>query len=190
MQAKFCRAGQCSAVWGPRCVITPSTGTQLTGKRFSSASARLINFDPPRLPPALVPTAVENYSKGIGQKETPFSLCYGVEAVIRWNRDQARLNIATYQQRVARYYNRKVKARQFEVGDLVPRSIEANRKECTEQTFSKWEGPFPVSRSLKRGLPQARNQEGRRFPDMERHAHRKYYQEESGRPKSTHARRS
>ncbi|GMH25591.1 hypothetical protein Nepgr_027434 [Nepenthes gracilis] len=141
-------------------------------------------------------------------KETPFSLCYGVEAVIpvevglpslrveHFNpdlnsqrlrehldlleeaRDRARLSIATYQQRVARYYNKKVKARQFEVGDLVLRSIEATGKNAGRNKLSpNWEGPFLVSAILRDGAYKLRSQEGRLIPRTWNAMHlRKYYQ--------------
>ena len=86
-------------------------------------------------------------------KETPFKLTFGTEAVIpveiglttlrttfhkeEENERQLRLNldlldeirekaaqrIALYQEKMARYYNTKVKLRRFEVGDWVLRKV-------------------------------------------------------------------
>ncbi|GMH24040.1 hypothetical protein Nepgr_025883 [Nepenthes gracilis] len=38
------------------------------------------------------------------------------------------MRTTTYQHQIARYYNKKVKARQFDVGDLFLRSIEATER--------------------------------------------------------------
>jgi ribonuclease HI len=93
--------------------------------------------------------------------ETPFRLTYGTEAVIpveigltTWRtrhhdkdgndsllridldlldevRDQAEARTRVYQQRMARYYNRRVKHREFKVGDLVLRKITLATKDPT-----------------------------------------------------------
>ncbi|GMH08881.1 hypothetical protein Nepgr_010721 [Nepenthes gracilis] len=99
-------------------------------------------------------------------QETLFGLYYGVEAVIPvevglpslrvesfnplnnvqriWKnldlpeeaQDAVRLQNAAYQQRVARYYNRKVKTHQFEIEDLVLRSIKATGKNTGRNKLS------------------------------------------------------
>ncbi|GMH07669.1 hypothetical protein Nepgr_009509 [Nepenthes gracilis] len=51
-------------------------------------------------------------------------------------RNKAQLCVAMYQSRVARYYNKKVKARRFEVGDLVLRSIAATGKNAGRNKLS------------------------------------------------------
>ena len=91
--------------------------------------------------------------------ETPFSLAYGVEAMIpvevdipslrrktyNWEenhalqcykldllekkRDLAALRIASYKRRSERYFNSKVKERRFKEGDLVLRKVLPNTKE-------------------------------------------------------------
>ena len=45
-------------------------------------------------------------------------------------RNAAQVKVAAYQQRVARYYNSKVKNRSFKVGDLVLRKVMLNTKEA------------------------------------------------------------
>ncbi|XP_074327404.1 uncharacterized protein LOC141665323 [Apium graveolens] len=90
--------------------------------------------------------------------ETPFSLVYGCEAMvpvevgagsfrrdnydsqanevnhrlyldmIEETREEAQIRIAAYQQRTARHYNSKVRARTFKVGDLVLRRVMPNTK--------------------------------------------------------------
>ncbi|GMH15084.1 hypothetical protein Nepgr_016925 [Nepenthes gracilis] len=56
--------------------------------------------------------------------------------------DAARIRTAAYQYRVARYYNKNVKARQFDVGDLVLRGVEATGKLAANKTLPTGEGPF------------------------------------------------
>ena len=93
--------------------------------------------------------------------ETPFSLAYGVEAMIpveirvpslrrgtynqeenfalqryeldllEEKRDLAALRIASYKWRSKRYFNSKVKERRFKEGDLVLRKINSNTKETS-----------------------------------------------------------
>ena len=94
-------------------------------------------------------------------KETPFRLTFGTEAVIpveigltsfrtniydeKSNDSQLRLNLdlldeardrveakmKAYQQRMARYYDRRVKHKEFEVGDLVLRKVTLATKNPT-----------------------------------------------------------
>jgi hypothetical protein len=94
--------------------------------------------------------------------ETPFRLAYGTEAVIpveirltAWRtnhydessndsqlrtnldlldevRDQAEAKTRAYQQRMARYYDRRVKHREFKVGDLVLRKVTLATKDPTQ----------------------------------------------------------
>ncbi|GMH15683.1 hypothetical protein Nepgr_017524 [Nepenthes gracilis] len=112
-------------------------------------------------------------------RETPFSLCYGTEAAVpaevglpcpwvecfdlitnsqRFREcldllpevcDVARLRSVTYQQHIARYYNKRVKACPLEVGNLVLRSVEVAEEATSRSKLSRgWEGPFLVSAIL------------------------------------------
>ena len=53
--------------------------------------------------------------------------------------------MAAYQTRIARFYNRKVKHRSFQVGDLVLRNSKATQKHEHEKLSEKWEDPYIVS---------------------------------------------
>ena len=53
---------------------------------------------------------------------------------------------AIYQQGLRRYYNRKVKPRSFQEGDLVLRLIQ--RTAGQHKLSAPWEGPFVVSNAL------------------------------------------
>ncbi|XP_074323758.1 uncharacterized protein LOC141660672 [Apium graveolens] len=60
-------------------------------------------------------------------------------------RSKAQLRIAAYQQRVARHYNTKVKARPLQVGDLVRRRVMPNTKVQAHGILgANWEGPYKV----------------------------------------------
>ncbi|KAK3023914.1 hypothetical protein RJ639_043457 [Escallonia herrerae] len=114
--------------------------------------------------------------------ETPFSLCYGTEAMLpveigvptiralhfselnnnvglRANLDlveeartQAHIRSVIVKQRVARYYNQKVRSKQFNEGDLVLRKLEvSNPKAATGKLSPNWEGPYRVIKVLMTG---------------------------------------
>lgn len=54
-------------------------------------------------------------------------------------REDAILKMAAYQNRIARLYNRKVKHRSFQVGDLVLRNAKAIQKHEHGKLSEKWE---------------------------------------------------
>ena len=107
--------------------------------------------------------------------ETPFRLTYGTEVVIpvevgvtctrraafseKGNDDQLRLNLdcldevrdkassrmAKYQQKMAEYYNKRVKLRQLDIGDLILRKVTTATKDPTQGKLGPtWEGPYRV----------------------------------------------
>ncbi|KAK3022811.1 hypothetical protein RJ639_047060 [Escallonia herrerae] len=114
--------------------------------------------------------------------EMPFSLCYGTEAMLpvkigvptiralhfselnndvglRANLDlveeartQAHVRSVNVKQRVARYYNQKVRSNQFNEGDLVLQKLEvSNPKAATGKLSPNWEGPYRMIKVLKTG---------------------------------------
>ena len=107
--------------------------------------------------------------------ETPFALAFGHEVVVpveigvamrridhfdeHKNNDQMCLNLdmltekreqaskrsAAYQQRVSRYYNKKVRVRQFKVGDWILRRVNQSTKDSTQGALGpNWEGSYRV----------------------------------------------
>ncbi|GKV43252.1 hypothetical protein SLEP1_g50566 [Rubroshorea leprosula] len=107
--------------------------------------------------------------------ETPFSLAYGAEAVIPvevglpsdrvgWHDDlsneqllrenlnfveeikeMSRIRNMAHQSRVAKFYNKRVRARQFQVGDLVLRKVGlTNAYPHMGKLAPNWEGPYMV----------------------------------------------
>uniref|UniRef100_A0A2N9FT45 Uncharacterized protein n=1 Tax=Fagus sylvatica TaxID=28930 RepID=A0A2N9FT45_FAGSY len=140
--------------------------------------------------------------------ETPFRLTYGTEAVIpvevsltTWRtnnydeesndaqlrsnldlvdevRDQAEARTRVYQQRMARYYDRRVKHREFKVGDLVLRKVTFATKDPTQGKLGPtWEGPYRVVKFHRRGTYHLEKLDGDALPHPWNAEHlKKYYQ--------------
>ena len=140
--------------------------------------------------------------------ETPFSLTYGYEAVVpteislpthrvtnfvaRENeealrseldlidekREQAYLRMAAYKQRTSRYYNKRVKQRGFQVGDLVLKAVNQSSKNPAHGKLGpNWEGPYQVTRVNRPGTYWLQTLNGRELSHPWNIEHlRKYYQ--------------
>ena len=114
--------------------------------------------------------------------ETPFRLTYGTEAVIlvevgvtsskraafseEGNDEELQINLdcldevrenafsrmAKYRQKMAEYYNRKVKLRQLDIGDLVLCKVSVATKDPNQGKLRPtWEGPYKVVHYSQRG---------------------------------------
>ena len=60
-------------------------------------------------------------------------------------REEASVKAATRQKKVAQYFNKQIKARAFEEGDLVLRNCRASRPTGKQRKLSPiWEGPYLV----------------------------------------------
>ncbi|XP_074378114.1 uncharacterized protein LOC141719638 [Apium graveolens] len=69
--------------------------------------------------------------------------------MIEETREDAQIRVAAYQQRTARHYNSKVKARTFKVGDWVLRQVMPNTKVVSHGVFgANWEGPYKIKSVL------------------------------------------
>ena len=115
---------------------------------------------------------LQNHGENPNRK-TPFRVTYGAEAVIsvevgvtsvrretfneECNDDELRLNLdcldevrdkasskmAKYQLKMAEYYNKRVKLRRLDIGDLVLRKITTATKDLTQGKLGPtWEGPY------------------------------------------------
>ncbi|KAG2256187.1 hypothetical protein Bca52824_075481 [Brassica carinata] len=123
-------------------------------------------------------------------KSTPFSLAYGLEAMapaevnvtslrrskmpqyvevnkemlldeIEERRDQALLWIQNYQHQIESYYNKRVRARPLELGDLVMRKVFENTKELNAGKLgSRWEGPYKIVKVVKPGVYRLKTSHG------------------------------
>ena len=93
-------------------------------------------------------------------------------------RATSQIRLAAYQQRTARYYNSKVKAHPFQVGDLVLRKVVLNNKNPLHGVFgANWEGPYRVKVILWKGTYRLEDLDGKPVPRPWNAEHlKKYYQ--------------
>ena len=127
--------------------------------------------------------------------ETPFRLTYGIEAVIpvevgvtsirreifkeEGNDDQLRLNldclgqvrdkasskITKYQQKMAEYYNKRVKLRRLDIGDLVLHKVTTTTRDLAQGKLGPtWEGPYRVVHYSRQGSYHLETVDGQRLP--------------------------
>ena len=126
--------------------------------------------------------------------ETPFRLTYGTEAVILvevgvantrrttfseegnddklWlsldcldeERDKASSRMAEYKRKMAKYYNKRVKLRQLNIGDLVLHKFTTATKDPTQGKLGPtWEGPYRVVHYSRRSSYHLETLDGRRL---------------------------
>ena len=68
-------------------------------------------------------------------------------------RDKASKRMKKYKGVMARYYNKKVKVRRFNVSDLVLRKVSQETKDSSQGKLGPaWEGPYQVILSLQGGI--------------------------------------
>nr|XP_017221509.1 PREDICTED: uncharacterized protein LOC108198257 [Daucus carota subsp. sativus] len=93
-------------------------------------------------------------------------------------RATSQIRLAAYQQRTARYYNSKVKAHPFQVGDLVLRKVVLNNRNPLHGIFgANWEGPYRVKVILWKGTYRLEDLDGKPVPRPWNAEHlKKYYQ--------------
>ncbi|XP_056853016.1 uncharacterized protein LOC130502257 [Raphanus sativus] len=69
---------------------------------------------------------------------------------IEERRDQALLRIQNYQNQIESYYNKKVRSRPLELGDLVLRKVFENTKEWKAGKLgANWEGPYKITQVIR-----------------------------------------
>ncbi|GJX84741.1 reverse transcriptase domain-containing protein [Tanacetum coccineum] len=127
-------------------------------------------------------------------RETPFSLTYGTEAVIpaeigmptlrtaeidptknnealgmnldliEERREQAAIQEAKSKKKMEKYYNSRVRGTSFKPGDMVYRSNEASHARDEGKLGPKWEGPYEVKESLGKGAYKLKDCKGNEMP--------------------------
>ena len=89
-----------------------------------------------------VPSLRTNFAASIDQNSTNLRLSLDLTEE---KRQQAQIRIATYQQRVKASFNKRVKPRDFQVGDFVVRQVTQSTKQRNAGKLApKWEGPYKV----------------------------------------------
>ncbi|GAV78720.1 hypothetical protein CFOL_v3_22185 [Cephalotus follicularis] len=92
-------------------------------------------------------------------------------------RDKATIRVAAYQQRVSRYYNKRVSPRPLRQGDLVRRnSAIADPTGTKGKLAPTWEGPYEIKRVLRPGTFKLETLGGRVARAWNAEHLRKYYQ--------------
>ena len=67
-------------------------------------------------------------------------------------RDEASKRMVRYQQKMARYYDQRVKFKRFSIGDLVLRKVTPTTKDPTHGKLGPtWEGPYKVTHYSRQG---------------------------------------
>ena len=138
--------------------------------------------------------------------QTPFSLVFGAEAMIPTEmviptarmtmrdheqnsealfqnldtvdelRDLAKVRMASHQQMIAKSYNKNIRIRRFQVGDLVLRKTFQNTINPTDGKLApKWEGPYLIDSEAGKGAYWLANMDGEILPRSWNAIHLKAY---------------
>ena len=133
----------------------------------------------------------------LATQETPFALAFGTEAVapvevglkspriefastehneevLRLNldlleekREQVLKHIEDYHRKTARYYDQRVKPKNYKLGDLVLKKLLLARKDPAHGKLGpNWEGPYIVSRIILPGNYKLQIEEGKTLPHL------------------------
>ncbi|XP_070029103.1 uncharacterized protein [Nicotiana sylvestris] len=108
---------------------------------------------------------------------TPYSLVYGVEAVLPLERKIMSLRLAVQEARLSRAFNEKVRLRSFQVGDqvlAVRRPIITSRKSGGKFT-SKWDGSYVVQEAYSSGAYKLVDADGIRIIPINEKYLKRYY---------------
>ncbi|KAL0373856.1 UNVERIFIED_CONTAM: Gag-Pol polyprotein [Sesamum radiatum] len=100
---------------------------------------------------------IAQYEKERNQEERTFNL-----TTIEEKRDAAYAKILHHKGLMMRNYNRKIKPRSFQVGDLVFKKVEVSKH--VGKLDPSWEGPFKVIEIRKLGTYKLQDMEGRDLP--------------------------
>ena len=141
-------------------------------------------------------------------QETPFTLAFATEAVapvevglqslrielasVEHNDEALRLNLdlldekreqvlkrtEDYQRKTARYYNQKIKPRNYKLGDLVLKKLLPAKKNPTHGKLGpSWEGPYIVTRIIRPDNYELQTKEGKFLPHTWNAEHlKRFYQ--------------
>ncbi|XP_052874548.1 uncharacterized protein LOC128280444 [Gossypium arboreum] len=108
-------------------------------------------------------------------RATPFSLVYGMEAVLPIEVEIPSLRILIeirldeaewmYQKRMMRAYDKKVRPREFHEGDLVLKKILPIQKDFRGKWMPNWEGPYVVKKVFSGGALILTEMDGKSLPN-------------------------
>ena len=80
-------------------------------------------------------------------------------------RDKASSRMTKYQQKMAEYYNKRVKLKWLDIGDLILRTVTTATRDSAQGKLSPtWEGPYWVVHYSKQGSYHLETLDGQRLP--------------------------
>ena len=93
------------------------------------------------------------------------------------NREVAAIQIAHYKQQAARYYNKNVRTRTFQIGDWVLRKVFQNTREIGAGKLGpNWEGPYEIVKVIGNGAYKLQTPDETRINNSWNALHlRRYY---------------
>ena len=96
-------------------------------------------------------------------------------------RDQAAQRMTKYKQKIAEYYNRRVKLKKFDIADLILRKVTPVTKDPAQGKLGpNWEGPYRVVDYSRPGNYHLEDAEGKRLPRPWNAEHlKRYFEKES-----------
>ncbi|KAG8493371.1 hypothetical protein CXB51_010931 [Gossypium anomalum] len=95
---------------------------------------------------------------------TPFSLVYGMEAVLPVKVEIPSLRVLT-EKRMIRAYNKKVRPKEFHEGDQVLKKILPIQKDIRGKWMPNWEGPYVVKKAFSGGALILTEMDGKTLPN-------------------------
>jgi hypothetical protein len=96
--------------------------------------------------------------------------------LLQEKRDQAQIAQSAYQERMAKYFDRKVKPRSFKIGDLVLRKVTLATRDPVEGKLApSWEGPYKVISCQRPGAYYLEDSTGKVLPRPWNAEHLKRY---------------
>ena len=116
--------------------------------------------------------AVAPVKVGLKSPRIEFASAEHNEEVLRLNldlleekREQVLKRIENYHRKTTRYYDRRVKPRDYKPGDLVLKKLLPSRKDPTHGKLGpNWEGPYIVSRIVRPENYELQTEEGKTLP--------------------------
>ena len=115
--------------------------------------------------PAKVYVTSLHRSKMLQNVELNIDLLLDALDDIEERRDQALLRIQNYQHKIESHYNKKVRSRPLELGDIILRKVFENTKELNAGKLgTNWEGPYMVAKVIKPGVCRLETSTGESVP--------------------------
>ncbi|GAV58250.1 hypothetical protein CFOL_v3_01784, partial [Cephalotus follicularis] len=100
------------------------------------------------------------------QAENEEDLRVGLD-IVEELKDKATIKVVAYQQRVSRYYNKRVNPKPLRVGDLVLRNAAISDPTSTRGKLApNWEGPYKVKKILRPGTFKLETLGEKRYPGL------------------------